>query len=368
MGQSYVHEFAACGGTIGRSLECDWPFPDSKRYVSSRHALIDYHGGAYYLVDLSRNGTFINGSDTPVGKGKPQRLFDGDIIRIGEFVIAASVSEDECDDDGLGDSIIRAQMVHEDDSDELTMLPPDRIHNANFLDDALKPADDSGELSALREAQPGYEEKLQKSVILSEATDEFLRAAGLNPDDFRGIEPDILLRNAGRLLSEFASGAHALLEGKQRIMNSLRIRDRGAEGNLNPLSHSDGLDNALRLLLGSSGGSDVHVGGSRAVEAAFNELLRHQQAVVKAMRDALGDFVENFEPEQIERLFDEHKVRAGTVKSRQAFLEAYSSAFAWLDKRDKDKIPRRFDDEFARAYHEATEPKGFATVFGDDSK
>ncbi len=51
MGGSYMQEFAACGGTIGRSLECDWPLPDSKRYVSSRHAMIDYQGGAYYLVD-----------------------------------------------------------------------------------------------------------------------------------------------------------------------------------------------------------------------------------------------------------------------------------------------------------------------------
>ena len=84
LGGAYMHEFKACGGTIGRSLECDWAIPDSKRYISSRHAMIDYQSGAYYLVDLSRNGVFLNGSDAPLGKGKPQRVFDGDRLRIGD--------------------------------------------------------------------------------------------------------------------------------------------------------------------------------------------------------------------------------------------------------------------------------------------
>ena len=86
------------GGTIGRSPDNDWVLPDERRYVSSRHAMIDYQGGAYYLVDTSRNGVFVNGADTPVGQGHPQRLFDGDQLRIGEFEIAVDISgsDEDC--------------------------------------------------------------------------------------------------------------------------------------------------------------------------------------------------------------------------------------------------------------------------------
>jgi type VI secretion system FHA domain protein len=153
MGGSYIQEFPACGGTIGRSLSCDWALPDSKRFISSQHAMIDYQGGAYYLVDLSRNGVFINGSDVAVGKGNPQRLFDGDILRIGEFEISIAVIEDanEADEDGMQDSIVRAQMVSEDESVEMPMLPPEQISGEHTLDVLLTPGDTSGELSALTE-------------------------------------------------------------------------------------------------------------------------------------------------------------------------------------------------------------------------
>ena len=354
MGGAYAQEFVACGGTIGRSLECDWPLPDSKRYISSRHALIDYQGGAYHLVDLSRNGTYINGSNAPVGKGNTQRLYDGDIIRLGEFVITASISPDEQQEDCMRDSIVRAQMVQIEDSMEYTMLPADSIHNANVLDDALTPGDDSGELSALRDVRAGDKENRLKTEVMAAATDEFLRTAGLNPADFRGIEPDILLQNAARLLSEFTEGTHALLADKQRTMRGLRINDASDAGNSNPLRHSDGIDNAMRLLLAGSGDSDVHISGPRAVESAFNELIQHQKALVSAMRNALGEFIDNFEPERLEQIFEENRVRTGTSKSRQVFIEAYAQAFAWLEQRDPDRVPRRFDEEFAKAYLSAT--------------
>jgi len=212
----------------------------------------------------------------------------------------------------------------------------------------LRPSDESGELSALRELPPNSKAAAHYDVSLSATADDFLRSAGLNPDDFRGIEPDILLKNAARLLSEFTEGTHALLSAKQQIMSGLHIKDGSSNGATNPLQHSDGIDNAMRLML--AGGSDVHLSGPQAVEAAFEELLGHQRAVVAAMQKALGDFIENFEPESIERIFDEQRVRSGTSKSRQAFLEAYTQAFAWLEHRNKHKVPRRFDEEFAKAY------------------
>lgn len=92
MGGSAAKTFGQDGGTIGRSLETDWPLPDPQRYLSGKHASIDFRSGTYYIVDTSRNGVFINGADEPVGRGKPQRLFEGDKLRIGEYEMAVAIA------------------------------------------------------------------------------------------------------------------------------------------------------------------------------------------------------------------------------------------------------------------------------------
>jgi type VI secretion system protein len=88
---SAIKEFGPDGGTIGRSLQTDWPLPDAQRFLSSQHASIDFRSGSYYIVDTSTNGVYINGAAAPVGKGKPQRLFTGDVVRIGEYEIRVEI-------------------------------------------------------------------------------------------------------------------------------------------------------------------------------------------------------------------------------------------------------------------------------------
>ena len=358
MGGSYIQEFAACGGTIGRSLSCDWPLPDSKRFISSRHAMIDYQGGTYYLVDLSRNGVFINGSNAAVGTGNPQRLFDGDVLRFGEFEIEVAVIEDinEAEDDGMRDSVVRAQMVQEDESMEMALLPPEQIRDEHALEMALKPGDESGELSALNEldeaANAILDDAANNQTSLADAAAGFLKAAGLNPAEFRGIEPTILLHNAARLLAEYTNGMHALLVSKDKILSDLSIKAQGQEGLINPLRSADGVENALRLLLARN--NEIHVTGTQAIDAAFDEMLQHQNAVIRAMRNALGDYLGYFEPDSLQRYFAGQKKRSGSGK--KGFEELYKDAFAGLAQPNKHKLPQRFDDEFAKAYElETTE-------------
>ena len=359
MGGAYIQEFSACGGTIGRSLECDWPLPDSKRYISSKHAMIDYQAGCYYLVDVSRNGVYINGANSPVGNGNPQRLFDEDIVRFGEFEIKVAIIEDasEPDNDGMSDSIVRAQMVQEEDESmemATAMVSPDSMNDAVALEELLTPGGDSGELSMLSELPPEASAELLKAVQshgITEAADEFLTAAGLDPKDFKGIDPKDLLHNAARLLANLTDGVHALLSSKDAITTHLRIKDNAKETLSNPLRAADGIDNALRLLLAP--GTDVHLSGSKAVDAAFDELLCHQRAVMAAMRNALGDYLGYFEPDALEKLFAAQK-KSG--KAAKDFRALYAKAFEGLAQPNDHKLPQRFDEEFVRAYEiETTE-------------
>ena len=93
LGDDDERMFLESGGTIGRSLENDWILPDPDRFISGKHATIDFQSGAYYLADVSSNGVYINDEEEPLGKGNPRRLFDGDRLRMGDFEFLVSLDE-----------------------------------------------------------------------------------------------------------------------------------------------------------------------------------------------------------------------------------------------------------------------------------
>lgn len=80
------------GLDIGRDQYLDWTLPDPGRIVSSRHCEVRFRDGAYWLHDVSSNGTFINGSELRMAA--PHRLNQGDRIEIGHYIISATVESD----------------------------------------------------------------------------------------------------------------------------------------------------------------------------------------------------------------------------------------------------------------------------------
>lgn len=132
LGERGSKEFGHAGGTIGRSLESDWVLPDGQRYLSSRHASIDYRSGSYYIVDTSTNGVYVNDAEQPVGRGNPQRLFSGDRLRIGEYEMGVEI-DDETDtnahltDSGHVDPVTKAQRVPPPDPTRADLVPAHEI-------------------------------------------------------------------------------------------------------------------------------------------------------------------------------------------------------------------------------------------------
>ena len=132
LGERGAMEFGHNGGTIGRSLESDWVLPDGQRYLSSRHASIDFRSGSYYVVDTSTNGVYVNDGEQPVGRGNPQRLFTGDRIRIGEYEISVEITDEDdtretLTDDGHVDPVSKAQRVPPPDPTRADMVAPHEI-------------------------------------------------------------------------------------------------------------------------------------------------------------------------------------------------------------------------------------------------
>ena len=77
--------FVEQGGTIGRSNTNEWVLDDPECYLSAQHCRIECEGSQYFLADLSTNGTFINDSAEPLGKGTRVELKNGDRFIMGDY-------------------------------------------------------------------------------------------------------------------------------------------------------------------------------------------------------------------------------------------------------------------------------------------
>lgn len=82
---------AGGGLDIGRDQHLDWALPDPSRAISGRHCEIRFRDGAYWLRDISTNGTYVNGASQRVQS--PYRLQHGDRLEIGHYIIAVTIDD-----------------------------------------------------------------------------------------------------------------------------------------------------------------------------------------------------------------------------------------------------------------------------------
>jgi len=353
LGSAAIKEFAACGGTIGRSLDNDWALPDAKRYVSSRHAMIDYQSGAYYLVDTSRNGVYINDSDTPVGQGNPQRLFDGDRMRIGDFEMVIEVAPDDenAADDGMRDSVVRAQLVPEDDSVELQLVDEGKLTDDVDFERHLLAGDSS---SCISQISSGAESSGDTAFAAERrAVDTLLEAAGLDPTDLAGAIPSEVLQVAGQLLRAMVIGVTGLLRERAEIKEVFRISQTIIKPSQNnPLKFSPGVDEALKYLLGDRSAS--YLSAEESVESAFRDIRNHEKAVVSAMLKTLNDYLEQFDPDELRSRFDRGLKRSSILSSanKLKYWELYEESYHVLTRHDEGGPPVQFSEDFARIYEQ----------------
>jgi type VI secretion system protein ImpI len=80
------------GLDIGRDQHLDWALPDPTRAVSGRHCEIRFRDAAWWLRDISTNGTFVNGGEHRVQS--PYRLQNGDRLEIGHYLIAVVIDDE----------------------------------------------------------------------------------------------------------------------------------------------------------------------------------------------------------------------------------------------------------------------------------
>lgn len=374
VGDDAVREFSETGGTIGRSLQNDWILPDPDRYISGRHATIDYKAGAYYLADTSSNGVFINGDCEPLGKGNPRRLFNGDVIRLGDFVINVSIDAGESvvmpldEDDTPATSDHAHAMVDESAMktgllllDEEAITGDDEFQSALFGgsnnveaadDPEFDPLPPAEEMPPAENAKPAPASLAAADLDVKEFFNAFLAGLGIDRSDL-SPQADLneIMRNVGEVLREFVDGSTQLLASRANLKNAFRLDQTSAlPSHNNPLKLSaNSRDSILQLLVGKEG---EYLGPRDAVREVCRDLLFHQDALLDAMNNAFLEFADRFDPAELQEGFDRELGSGPLAKltSRFKYWKLFVDFYPVITDTDGGRFPQVYMEEFVNAY------------------
>ena len=366
VGDDCVREYYEDGGTIGRSLQNDWILPDPDRYISGRHATIDYRGGMYYLADTSSNGVYMNGEIEPIGKGNPRRLFDGDRMRMGDFEFEISIDK--------GESLVMPlepkptvapdhieQFVDEDVIetgmqllDESEITGDDEFQSVLFGKEAPK-VEPEPEPAPEPEPPPASANedvaKAPVNVTAEDLFDSFLDGLGISRVELHpAIDRPELMMTAGIVLREFVEGTINLLSARANLKNTFRLDQTTVlPRQNNPMKFSENTNDLIKqLLIGTEG---EYLGARDAVREANRDLLNHQNAFLDAMNSAFIEFADRFDPEELQDGFDRtagSKLFAFMNKSK--YWDLYKDLYPIMTEKGGGRFPQMFGEEFVRAY------------------
>ena len=323
------------GFDIGRESHLDWTLPDSNRVVSGKHCEIRFHEDAYWLVDVSTNGTYVNDSDKRVQS--PYRLQNGDRLGIGEYLIAVSVSavpERARAPRQFEPIPVEAPPVpargasvwdtgHEAppaiDSREL-MQPPVAEQAPAFLNQAMfVPEVIRAELSAAVPAPspPAAAVPLPPTSAASSPVEwmhAVAKGAGLPRDAFERLDPQAFATELGQLLRIASSELMVLLQSRaeaKALARGGRTMLHATENN--PLKFVPTVDEAMQAMLTPRGKG--YLSSTEAFEKSFADLKHHQIATLAAMQTAAKDLLKELSPQGVVKAAATKKSLLGNAKA-----------------------------------------------------
>ena len=367
VGDDNIRVFRDDGGTIGRSLENDWILPDPDRFISGKHATVDFQSGAFYLADVSTNGVYVNEEVDPLGKGNPRRLFHGDRIRMGDFEFAVTLDEGQglelpppeamtvvpdhieqlVDEDSLKSGI---QML-----DEEAIKGDDVFHAALFGGPSKEEeiAEKAGKIDIQK--NPFSPPPSKKEVVATNAAnllDSFMKGLGIERADIHpSTDPLEVMENAGRVLKEFVDGSSALLASRTALKSMFRLDQTTVlPRHNNPLKLAENTrDSMMQLLVGKEG---EYLGPVDAVREVCSDLKFHQDAVLEAMISAYQEFADRFDPDELQQNFDKTIDGKPLFKkmNQVKYWQLYCDLYPIMTQAGSGKFPHQFSEEFVRSY------------------
>jgi predicted component of type VI protein secretion system len=340
------------GGSIGRAHDNDWVLPDPERYMSAHHARVKFRDGVFHLLDTSTNGVFINESNEALGRRISHVLRDGDRLRLGDYDIAVSLDVEPAE----APEASAVFPVNRPPQPGQIAPGPDEIDFS--MGDLLRPDPNTGNASGLtadpgllafdnseRQRAPARAPNLvrtpeQRANDNASGVEVFCRGAGIDAKSFAAEAHTRLLQLAGQMLREALVG----LKGLTLAQRDMRDQNHIEVGREDPqrigLSGLPVEDLLLRLLQGHDGHQLDAVQWLRETLASTR---RHDQAVTRALRAALLEFLPRLDPSVL-----------APVAAKRAFSDAELAAlherFLSISEMASGELPHLFSESFARYF------------------
>lgn len=176
------------------------------------------------------------------------------------------------------------------------------------------------------------------------ATETSSRSAPAIPPERRPADGTL----ATSLLATTIGCVMDLLRARAEFKNGLRLPSTLVQRRENnPLKFAPSVDEAIDRLLGP--GDGAYLAGHAAIEDAMRDIRHHQLALLAAMRIALDNAFEHFDPAHFEA---EGNGKAGLGAWSGKPWRRYREHFRSLADDPEARYRNLFGDEFARAYEE----------------
>lgn len=342
--------FGVNGGRIGRHEGNDWVLRDPERYVSGQHAEIEHRGGAWWLRDLSTNGTFVNDSDEALGPHRAHQLGDGDRIRIGEYEIEVEISGGNDFPANEALSISDADLDAEfevksfmskgpSERDSRLRQRPERQSRPRPRQEPARPPPPA----PVPSARARDEQDLWPGIVA------LCKGAGVEPRSLPAEVRGTALHQAGQLLRETLVGFTELARTRADFASEFGITSGGRRRDAtSPLVQVAAVEQLLEMLLAGRG-----TGEARAVDEIRGQFARarhHEIAVSAALREALAVVIGKLDPDALEEQLGRRTKGVATTEMQVRLWNRYRELFRATVQTGDAGLPAVFLVAFARAY------------------
>ena len=352
---------------IGRSSDNDWVLPDPERLVSSKHCVIQYKDGRYYLTDNSTNGVELVNAGIRLRRGNSEPLQDGELIRIGDYEIQARIDFNVQAVDSqafAGDSpnSFEALMGAVASKPVATPVIAPQFQGASSMDtlpdlfDFLSPTAVPPPTVADHVPSEQHDFRPPTPVAAAQQPDllhAFLRGVGLDPLRLDKAQAEAQMESIGRSYRLMVEGLIDVLRARASLKGEFRMQQtmiQPAENN--PLKFAPNADEALQLLLRH--GNQAFMAPDIAVRDSFDDLRAHQLAVMAGVEAAIKHLLSRFEPAQLEeRMGKPGGLSSLFSGSRQAqYWQQFTELYSNISREAQEDFQDLFGREFSRAYEE----------------
>jgi type VI secretion system protein ImpI len=316
---------------VGRA-DADWTLPDPEMIVSGRHCEIRFDpASGFWLEDVSRNGTYLNGSRQRLAE--PYLLKSGDRLRIGRYIVQVAVD--------AGELPVAAAPAAAPGND--FMAPVDT--GPAYQPPELPPQQaDIPAPSGRRILSPGGPPPGQADILR-----EIAGGAGISPEVFQSRDAREVAAEIGVVLRIVVEELSAMLKARAaaKMMTKSGHQTMISSAGNNPLKFVPGAEEMLEKMFSRRSAGYLDAKGS--LEDAFRDLKTHEIATYAAMQAALSRLMEELSPETIEKRVAPSSFGSKRGRSWDAFVKAWEAREQAHENGMLDVFLAYFSESYASA-------------------